>query len=141
MNLPRAAITNMTIRTSPEFQTTEGIPTEIDISLTIQPLFIQSTMPNFDKFYDGTNNPEYVAAALFNPLSSFNIIATMCGQNTILTKFQAGLMSFFLGGTITTFLNSIKNTGAVLSGAWQDWWSSASLISNEVYSRTRLLGQ
>ena len=139
MNLPRAAITSMNIKTSPEFQTTEGIPTELDISITIQPLFTQSTMPNFDKFYDGTNNPEYVAAALFNPLSSFNIIATMCGQNTILTKFQAGLMAFFLGGTVTTFLNSVKNTGSLISGSWADWWSSSAIMRNEVYSRTRLI--
>ena len=140
MNLPRAAITSMNIKTSPEFQTTEGIPTELDISITIQPLFTQSTMPNFDKFYDGTNYPEYVAAALFNPNSSFNIIATMCGQNTILTKFQAGLLGFFIGGTIATFFNSIKNTGSLLSGAWSDWWSSASIMRNEVFSRTRILG-
>ena len=140
MNLPRAAITSMNIKTSPEFQTTEGIPTELDISITIQPLFTQSTMPNFDKYYDGTNNPEYVAAALFNPNSSFNIIATMCGQNTILTKFQAGLLGFFLGGTISTFLSSIKNTGSLLSGAWSDWWSSADIMRNEVFSRTRILG-
>ena len=140
MNLPRAAITSMNIKTSPEFQTTEGIPTELDISITIQPLFNQSTMPNFDKFYDGTNNPEYVAAALFNPNSSFNIIATMCGQNTILTKFQAGLFGFFIGGTISTFFSSIKNTGSLLSGAWSDWWSSASIMRNEVFSRTRILG-
>lgn len=140
MNLPRAAITSMNIKTSPEFQTTEGIPTELDISITIQPLFTQSTMPNFDKYYDGTNNPEYVAAALFNPNSSFNIIATMCGQNTILTKFQAGLLGFFLGGTISTFLSSVKNTGSLLSGAWSDWWSSADIMRNEVFSRTRILG-
>lgn len=140
MNLPRAAITSMSIKTSPEFQTTAGIPTEIDISLTIQPLFTQSTMPNFDKYYDGLTNPEYVAASLFNPLSSFNIIATMCGQNTILTKFQAGLMSFFIGGTVSTFINSVKNTGNMLSGAWSDWWSSAATIRNEVFSRTRILG-
>lgn len=139
MNLPRAAITSMNIRTNPEFQTTEGIPTELDISITIQPLFTQSTMPNFDKFYDGTNNPEYIAASLFNPLSSFNVIATMCGQNTILTKFQAGLLSFFLGGTVSTFLTSVKNTGAVMSGAWADWWSSADIMSNEVFSRNRIL--
>lgn len=140
MNLPRAAITNLSIKTNPEFQTTEGIPTELDITITIQPLFSQSTMPNFDKFYDGTNNPQYLAAAMFNPLSSFNIIATLCGQNTILTRFQAGLIQFFLGGTISTVYSSIKNTGTVLSGAWRDWWSSTALMSNEVYSRTRIIG-
>ncbi len=140
MNLPRAAITNLSIKSSPEFQTTEGIPTELDITLTIQPLFSQTVMPNFDKFYDGTKNPEYLASAMFNPLSSFNIIATLCGQNTILTKFQAGLFSFFIGGSLTTFFKSIKDTGMVVSSSWKDWWSSASLMRNEVYSRTRLIG-
>lgn len=140
MNLPRAAITSMNIKSSPEFQTTEGIPTELDITLTIQPLFTQSTMPNFDKFYDGANNPLYVAAALFNPLSSFNIIATLCGQNTVLTKFQAGLLAFFIGGTVRTFLDSIKNTGGVIAGSWQDWWTSGSIMGNEIMSRTRIIG-
>lgn len=140
MNLPRAAITSLNIKSSPEFQTTEGIPTELDITLTIQPLFTQSTMPNFDKFYDGANNPLYVAAALFNPLSSFNIIATLCGQNTVLTKFQAGLLAFFIGGSVRTFLDSIKNTGGVIAGSWQDWWTSSSIMGNEVMSRTRILG-
>lgn len=140
MNLPRAAITSLNIKSSPEFQTTEGIPTELDITLTIQPLFTQSTMPNFDKFYDGSTNPLYVAAALFNPLSSFNIIATLCGQNTVLTKFQAGLLAFFIGGSVRTFLDSIKNTGGVIAGSWQDWWASSSIMGNEVMSRTRILG-
>lgn len=140
MNLPRAAITNLSIKSSPEFQTTEGIPTELDITITIQPLFSQTVMPNFDKFYDSTKNPEYLASAMFNPLSSFNIIATLCGQNTILTKFQSGLFSFFIGGTIKNFFGSIKDTGMVVSSAWKDWWSSAKLMRNEVYSRTRLIG-
>lgn len=140
MNLPRAAITNLSIKSSPEFQTTEGIPTELDITITIQPLFSQTVMPNFDKFYDSTKNPEYLASAMFNPLSSFNIIATLCGQNTILTKFQAGLFSFFIGGTIKNFFSNIKDTGMVVSSSWKDWWSSAGLMRNEVYSRTRLIG-
>ena len=140
MNLPRAAITSLAIRTNPEFQTTEGIPTELDITVTIQPLFSQSTMPNFDKFYNGSNHPEYLAAAMFNPLSSFNIIATLCGQNTILTKAQYGLIEFFIGGAISTFYDNIKNTGAVIHSTWQDWWASEGVLKNEVMSRTRILG-
>lgn len=140
MNLPRAAITSLSIRTNPEFQTTEGIPTEIDITLTIQPLFSQSTMPNFDKFYNGSNSPEYLAAAMFNPLSSFNIIATLCGQNTIMTKLQYGLLEFFVLGSITTFWDNIKNTGAVLHSTWQDWWASEKIMKNSVMSRTRIVG-
>ena len=140
MNLPRAAITSLSIRTNPEFQTTEGIPTEIDITLTIQPLFSQSTMPNFDKFYNGSNSPEYLAAAMFNPLSSFNIIATLCGQNTIMTKLQYGLLEFFVVGSITTFWDNIKNTGAVLHSTWQDWWASEKIMKNSVMSRTRIVG-
>lgn len=140
MNLPRAAITSLSIRTNPEFQTTEGIPTELDISITVQPLFSQSTMPNFDKFYNGESDPQYLAAAMYNPLSSFNIIATLAGQNTILTKLQFGIFQFFIRGSMVNFKENLKNTGAVLHSTWQDWWSSEDVMKNSVISRTRLVG-
>lgn len=139
MNLPRAAITSMSIRTSPEFQTTEGIPTELDISLTIQPLYDLSAMPDFDKWYKGDNNPSFLAASMYNPQSSFNLIATMCGQNTILTRFNEGLLTFFLEGSIDSVFTSIKNTGNTLSTLWRDFKSSGANTRNNIMSTVRLL--
>lgn len=139
MNLPRAAITSMSVRTSPEFQTTEGIPTELDISLTIQPLYDLSAMPDFDKWYKGANGDNsYLVASMYNPQSSFNLVATMCGQNTILTKFNEGLLTFFVGGAITSVFNSIKNTGNTMSTLWRDFKSSGANTRNNIMSTVRL---
>lgn len=139
MNLPRAAITSMSIRTSPELQTTEGIPTELDISLTIQPLYDLSAMPDFDKWYNGANEPINLAASMYNPQSSFNLIATMCGQNTTLTKFNAGMLEFFINGTIDSVVSSVKNTGNTMSTLWRDFKSSSVGTRNSIMSTLRLL--
>ena len=139
MNLPRAAITSMSIRTSPELQTTEGIPTELDISLTIQPLYDLSAMPDFDKWYNGANEPINLAASMYNPQSSFNLIATMCGQNTTLTKFNAGMLEFFINGTINSVVGSVKNTGNTMSTLWRDFKSSSVGTRNSIMSTLRLL--
>lgn len=139
MNLPRAAITSMSVRTSPEFQTSEGIPTELDISLTIQPLYDLSAMPDFDKWYNGASEPINLAASMYNPQSSFNLIATMCGQNTTLTKFNAGMLDFFVNGTIDSVVNSVKNTGNTVSMLWRDFKSSGSGTRTSIMSTLRLL--
>lgn len=138
MNLPRAAVTSMSVRTSPEFQTSEGIPTELEIALTIQPLYDLSAMPDFDRWYSGASDVTFVAASAYNPQSSFNLIATMCGQNTILTKFNVGMLQFFLGGTVDSIFNSVKNTGNYMSGAWTDFKSSTGISKNNIMSSVRL---
>lgn len=139
MNLPRAAITSMSLRTAPEFQTSEGIPTELDISLTIQPLYDLSAMPDFDKWYNGASEPINLAASMYNPQSSFNLIATMCGQNTTLTKFNAGMLEFFIGGTLKGVVESVKNTGNTVSSLWRDFKSSGSNTRNQIMSTLRVL--
>lgn len=138
MNLPRAAITSMSVRTAPEFQTSEGIPTELDISLTIQPLYDLSAMPDFDKWYNGAAEPINLAASMYNPQSSFNLIATMCGQNTVLTKFNAGMFEFFIGGTLDSVVNSVKNTGNTVTALWRDFKSSGSGTRSQIMSTLRL---
>lgn len=138
MNLPRAAITSMSVRTTPEFQTSEGIPTELDISLTIQPLYDLSAMPDFDKWYNGASEPLNLAASMYNPQSSFNLIATMCGQNTVLTRFNAGMFEFFVGGTIDSVVQSVKNTGNTFSALWRDFKSSGGGTRNQIMSTLRL---
>lgn len=138
MNLPRAAITSMSVRTAPEFQTSEGIPTELDISLTIQPLYDLSAMPDFDKWYNGAAEPINLAASMYNPQSSFNLIATMCGQNTVLTKFNAGMFEFFIGGTLNSVVNSVRNTGNTVTALWRDFKSSGTGTRTQIMSTLRL---
>lgn len=138
MNLPRAAITSMSVRTTPEFQTSEGIPTELDISLTIQPLYDLSAMPDFDKWYNGASEPLNLAASMYNPQSSFNLIATMCGQNTVLTRFNAGMFEFFVKGTVKSVVQSVKNTGNTFSALWRDFKSSGGGTRNQIMSTLRL---
>lgn len=138
MNLPRAAITSMSVRTTPEFQTSEGIPTELDISLTIQPLYDLSAMPDFDKWYNGASEPLNLAASMYNPQSSFNLIATMCGQNTVLTRFNAGMFEFFVKGTVNSVVQSVKNTGNTFSALWRDFKSSGGGTRNQIMSTLRL---
>lgn len=129
MNCPRAVITSLTLKSDPVFQTTEGIPTEIDLQVTITPIYQISAMPDFDRWYGGglSENASYLAAAMYNPQSSFNIIATLCGQNTILSKFQEGIFSYFVGGTYTTVWNSIKGSGHAISASYKDWVTASKM--------------
>lgn len=139
MNLTRAAITSVQIKTAPEFQTPEGIPTEFDISLTITPLIQANTMPDFGKWYNGTGTPQFLIAAMYNPLSSFNLIATLAGQNTVLTNINQGFFEFFLEGTAKNIWSSIKNTGKVISASWTDWMSSSSILRRDIMSASRFI--
>lgn len=120
MNVPRGAITSVQITTNPQFQTSEGVPTEIDIVLTIQPLLCIGTMPDFGRFFTRTDQ-ESLVAAMFNPMSVFNIIATMCGYNTVLTKYPYSLFSYFIGGAITSIYESISGTGNYVHTSWNDF--------------------
>lgn len=139
MNLTRAAITNVQIKTAPEFQTPEGIPTEFDITLTITPLVQASTMPDFGKWYDGTQSKEFLIAAMYNPLSTFNIIATYAGQNTVLTNINQGFFEFFISGTAKNIWSNIKNTGKVISASWTDWMSSSSMVKRDIMVTSRFI--
>ena len=139
MNLPRAAITSMSVKTNPEFQTTEGIPTEFDIQLTITPLMSVGTMPDFGKWYDYSADESRLIAAMYNPLSAFNIIATLCGQNTILTKFNEGFREFLIEGAAKNLWTNIMSTGHNISTTWTDWMARGDALRSTVKSTMRIL--
>lgn len=120
MNVPRGAITSVQITTNPQFQTSEGIPTEIDIVLTIQPLLAISTMPDFGRFFTNTDESSLVAA-MYNPMSAFNIIATMCGYNTVLTKYPYSLFQYFVSGNVKSIWESVKGTRNYLHTSFNDF--------------------
>lgn len=125
MNLPKAAITSMSIRTSPVYQTSEGIPMELDIELTIKPLQSMSTMPNFDTIFTRNMDKTRIIAQMFNPISPFNIIATLAGQNTVLSKFPYGLFYYFTIGNIKTVYTNIKGIGSYISDAYIDFMGTS----------------
>lgn len=125
MNVPRGAITSVQISTNPQFQTSEGIPTEIDIVLNIQPLLCISTMPDFGRFFSNTDETSLVAA-MYNPMSAFNIIATMCGYNTVLTKYPYSLFDFFVKGNISSIYQSFQGIGNYVHTAMNDFVASQS---------------
>lgn len=125
MNLPKAAITSMSIRTSPMYQTSEGIPMELDIELTIKPLQSMSTMPNFDTIFTRNMDQTRIIAQMFNPISPFNIIATLAGQNTVLSKFPYGLFYYFTVGNLKAVYTNIKGVGSYISDAYVDFMGTA----------------
>lgn len=132
MNVPRAAITSATITTNPQFQTSEGIPTEIDINITIQPLLCISAMPDFGRFFTRSDDAALMAS-MFNPMSAFNIIATLCGYNTVLTKYPESLFAFFVQGRITSMVNSLKGSTNYMHTAVNDFLASRALAVGSTF--------
>ena len=123
MNLSRAMITQVNITTHPMFQTSEGIPTEIDLEIVIEPMLSVSAMPDFGRFFVQTDIYTLVAS-MYNPLSPFNIIATMCGFNTVLSTYPYSLFDFFVTGKVTSLLNSFKGSGSFVTDSMYDRVSS-----------------
>ena len=134
MNLPKAAITQMSINTNTAYQTSEGIPLELDINLTITPLQTMSTMPNFDGIFNGNMDKSRVIAQMFNPLSPFNIIATLAGQNTVLSKFPYGLFRYFVYGTVSRFFTALGGAPQYISDGISDFYASSLTQKSRILS-------
>lgn len=134
MNLPKAAITGLSIKTDPIYQTSEGIPMEIDINLTIKPLQSMSVMPNFDTIFTRNMDKTRIISQMFNPLSPFNIIATLAGQNTILSKFPYGVFHYFTVGTLSAIYSNIKGIKSYISDAYVDVYSTMLTRKSKVLS-------
>lgn len=126
INAPRAVITNLSVKTENAFQTSFGVPTELDITLTIEPLFTISTMPDFNKYWGmKSSGSEFFVSALWNPMSSMNFLATLCGQNTVFTKYPQGLVDYFLGTVKNHIKDTLRGTVAAMQASYRDWTSSA----------------
>lgn len=136
INAPRAVITNLQIKTDTAFQTTFGAPTELDFTITLQPLYTVSTTPDFNRYW-GTGDLSTASSligAMWNPMSSMNILATMCGQNTVLTGVPLALTEVFIKGRVESAWNSIKGTYSNFRATLRDYKSSFKLAkSNAKY--------
>ena len=130
MNCPRAVISNMSIKTDNAFQTTFGVPTELDITLTIEPLYTVATMPDFNKYWAVQNHSEYFLGAMWNPMSSINLLATMCGQNTVFSKMPVGLFKFFTAGTVGRIKDTITGSYASFRASVRDYSATLGLSAN-----------
>lgn len=130
INCPRAVISSMSVKTDNAFQTTFGVPTELDITLTIEPLYTMGITPDFNKYWAVQNHPYYFLGAMWNPMSSINMLATMCGQNTVFSRMPVGLFEFFIKGNISKFYSSIRGGYASFRASIRDYFSSLGLGQN-----------
>lgn len=130
INCPRAVISSMSVKTDNAFQTTFGVPTELDITLTIEPLYTMGITPDFNKYWAVQNHPYYFLGAMWNPMSSINMLATMCGQNTVFSRMPVGLFEFFIKGNISKFYDSIRGGYASFRASIRDYFSSLGLGQN-----------
>lgn len=120
LNLPRAAIESINIKTDATYNTTEGIASDITISINLVPLINVATAPKLRRF-TASDTPEAIITSMFNPTSSFNLLATLAGHNTVFTKIPVSLYEYFVEGQIGGYLNSMSNVMRIAANAYQDY--------------------
>ena len=120
MNLPRAAIESINIKTDATYNTTEGIASDITISINIVPLINVATSPKLRRF-TANDTPEAIITSMFNPTSSFNLLATLAGHNTVFTKIPIGLYEYFVEGNLGAYVDNVSNIMRIASNAYQDY--------------------
>ena len=133
MNLPRAAIESINIKTDATYNTTEGIASDITISINIVPLINVATSPKLRRF-TANDTPEAIITSMFNPTSSFNLLATLAGHNTVFTKIPIGLYEYFVEGKLGAYVDNVSNIMRIASNAYQDY----SINTNFNYLRRKL---
>ena len=133
MNLPRAAIESINIKTDATYNTTEGIASDITISINIVPLINVATSPKLRRF-TANDTPEAIITSMFNPTSSFNLLATLAGHNTVFTKIPIGLYEYFVEGKLGAYVDNVSNIMRIASNAYQDY----SINTNFNYLRRTL---
>ncbi len=143
-NYPRAIVSSVAVTRDSTYQTPQGIPVEMTLDVTITPLINTQTMPDYNGLFTvslkeatsapASNDATYLLASLFNPTSTLNKLATMCGQNTIMTKSQVGLVSYIIDGKVSQYIKTIGNVGDYAGVAIKDFLSKFA-ISGGNYSR------
>lgn len=141
MNLPRCIISNMSLEFDPKFQTIEGVPTEVNISLDMTAFLSVMTTPACGSIWSasfGTGEGEEeissddnysLVTQMFNPTSSINMIATLCGFNVVFLKPDKSLWAAWAAGGIfgrstRAFKNMVKNLRKGYVGAkLNDWFT------------------
>ncbi len=121
MNLPRCIISNLTLEFDPKFQTTEGVPTEVNISMDMTSFISLMTTPTLGSLWTAgadakkgsTDDGVTMMTQMFNPTSSINMIATLCGFNTVFTTpTGTALVKYLTGmcfGKVVRGYRSVKN--------------------------------
>lgn len=104
-NVPKGCISNIDIKTDPVFQTTESISTDIEISITLVPFINKGFSPDFGNVFNATSDEHHIITAFFNPFSSLNVLITLCGMNTTMTKMNEGLFQYFFWKKPTSIVN------------------------------------
>ena len=124
MNVPRGYISSMSISTDPAFQTTNGIPLELNVNLTIEPLYTVTTMPNFTETYGGGSDMSLITA-MWHPMSSFNVVATLTGTNTVLNHTPSNIFKYFIERPIadafTAFKTVFQSSGGYFGTQFRQW--------------------
>lgn len=120
MNLPRCLISNLSLQFDPKFQTIEGVPTEVTISMDMSSFLSIATTPLLGSLWTASysGDGEYsdgnwtIITQMFNPTSTINIIATLCGFNTIFVQPSKGLAYYgvqLLFGKLIRARRNFKN--------------------------------
>ena len=123
MNLPRCIISNLSLEFDPKFQTIEGVPTEVNIGMDLTSFISLATTPVLGSLwtasfsYEGYSDKNWtVITQMFNPTSSINIIATMCGFNTVFTQPAGNVLlkmaQAMLFGKVVKGVRAVKNAYA-----------------------------
>ncbi len=124
MNVPRGYISSMSISTDPAFQTTNGIPLELNINLTIESLYTLTTMPNFTETYGGGSDMNLLTA-MWHPMSSFNVVATLTGTNTVLNHTPSNIFKYFIerpvADAFVAFKTIFQTSGGYFGTQFKQW--------------------
>lgn len=124
MNVPRGYISSMSVSTDPAFQTTNGIPLELNVNLTIESLYTVTTMPNFTETYGGGSDMNLITA-MWHPMSSFNVVATLTGTNTVLNHTPSNIFKYFIerpvADAFTSFKTVFQSSGGYFGTQFKQW--------------------
>ncbi len=124
INIPRGAITSLMVKTDPVFRTTAGVPMDIEVTLTLQPLMAVGTMPNWGTIFKNQPTKSELLSAMYNPMGAIPILATMAGSNVILTKFPLGFFDLLISGTVGKFWANLKGVKSWIGDTIYDWNAS-----------------
>ena len=133
MNLGRAAIESCNVKVDSTYNTTEGIASDMTITLNIVPLINVTVAPQFG-FLSTDDTKEGIISAMFTPTSSFNMLATLAGHNTVFTKVPLGLFDYYIKGKPRAIYQNVTNIMRIGANAYQD----ISINSNFNYKRNLL---
>ena len=123
-NIPRGCITSIDIKTDPVFQTTESVSTDLEIGLTLVPFVSKGFTADFGSTFNASSDASHLITALFNPFSSFNVLVTLCGMNTTMTKINENIFKYLFISKPTSVVNMVYESWEGFKSAYMDFSSS-----------------